>query len=164
MTVNPAALEITHVADPGTGEAICLETASLRELAVYLEDAREVEAQIRSAKRAVSIELHRRMDEQARWTLDADGYKLSGESPARVDYKPAKLFETLQDLVADGTISPEAAGAACERVYTYKAIARGVQAIKKLGGAAAKAIALTEVPVDPLTRSIKIRRKDWAGG
>src|ERR1035437_3497943 len=70
------------VADPRTGEVIDLPAAKPEYLARLVEDIRDLESRLRETKQLVSFELHRRMDLERSWTIDAGDYKISGKSDA----------------------------------------------------------------------------------
>jgi hypothetical protein len=125
---------------PGTGEAIEL-AAETGELARALEEIRALESALREAKRRLGAEVLSRMDAAASWTLRAGGLELRGESPApKIEWDGAALALTLEALVEEGKIAPEAAQAALSVEVSYKPQARGLSALMKLGGEVAEKV------------------------
>jgi hypothetical protein len=146
------------VIHPATGEVVPLDGPTDM-LASFLASTRELEGALREAKRAVSAELHARMDAEASWTLHVRSYTITGESPNRIEYDADKLHARLAELVADDLLAPRAAEQAVEVVTTRKARARGINQLLKLGGAVADAIKTCQVPVERDRRiSVKARR------
>ena len=130
------------VADVATGEVLDLNAAATDELASYIARVRDLEGELRAAKRAVTAELLERMDRQAQWTVVAGEWKVSGDSPApRVTYDAEALAAELQMLVDADLLAPNAAAKAVERVVSWKVSQAGVNALVKLGGAVADAVA-----------------------
>jgi hypothetical protein len=142
--------------DPATGETLALDAPTER-LAQWLDETRDLEQRIRSAKRVAYDELLRRMDARASWTVREGGYELTAPSPGRVEYDPAALYEALHDCVAAGMIEEGAAEAALEAVVTYKPKARGIQALLKLGGPVRDAINACAHPVEA-PRNVRVKR------
>lgn len=105
-----------------------------------LHEIREWEWQLRDAKREITGEVLRRMDERARWTVRAGDVTLKGQSPDSVEYDADALLAALQALAADGVIAQEAVAEAVEQVVMLKVRTRGVQALRKLGGPVREAV------------------------
>ncbi len=152
---------IEAVINPQTGEVLTLTDASLRDLAAFIEHARSLKVALTEQIAAVGLEITDRLDRQAKWTVQAEEYEIRGESPTRVTYSASKLYEQLQQLVAEDLISEAAAHAACERTYAYAAKPAGVNNLRKLGGAVASTLDACAVPVDPLTRRVSVKRKGY---
>jgi hypothetical protein len=135
--------------DPGTGEVLdpvpasalldperAAEVASRapdEDLAEWLAKARDFTGEINAGKATVSRELHGRMDVDAEWTRETDRYKISGESPDRIEYDVDVLRKVLNRLVRAGRISRAAAK-------------KAVKKLLKLGPDVAEAIAEAETP------------------
>lgn len=143
---------------PATGELISLD-APTDILAHVLEHIREIESDLRDAKRTLSAELHARMDVEAQWTVQAGKFKLTGQSPeSGVSYDPYKLTEALAPFLASGAVTPQALNAAVERITTYKVRIAGVNALKRLGGEVRKAIEAVAEHRDPSDRRVSVSR------
>jgi hypothetical protein len=126
--------QLEHVLNPSTGEIVTVRDATTDQLAEYLASVREFESLLREHKQAVTGEVLRRMDQEARWSVTVGDHKLSSRSPEPViEYDGERLHAALQQLVAEDLIAPAAADAACERVVTYKPVKRGINALLKLG-------------------------------
>ena len=110
--------------------------------------------------RSVSDELLTRMDRDAGWTMHFPGLDISGDTPNRREYKADRVLKVLEDLVADGTITKEAAQKAIERKVSYTVKKRGVDAIKKLGGDVAKRLYGCEVPIPDSARRVSVKAKE----
>lgn len=145
-----------EIADVRTGEIVTLAEAGEDWLAEYLQWMRDLEGQVRDAKRVLSREVHRRMDLDASYTRDAGAYRLKGQGPPPPDYDPERLREALDLLVEDGKISEAARDAACKLERKPKAIKKGINALLKQGGDIAELIAEAEVPKDPDKRTVKV--------
>jgi len=154
LAVRPTVLDRT------TGELIDLAEVSTDRLGAFLASTRELEAELRAAKAEVSREVHRRMDAEARWTVRAGPYKLSGQSPDRSEYDGEELARALRRLVRRGLITREAAANACERVVSHRPRKQGIAALLKLGGEVAEAIRPCERAVESERRvSVSVRRE-----
>jgi hypothetical protein len=121
------------VVDPVMGEQLDLATASPGRLGQLLLDVREHESRLRELKQLVAEEVARRCDRAREWTIHCDGgMKLSIPSDAPVAVWDADaLQEVLDELVADGTITPDAANRAVQPRIELKVIAAGVNALLK---------------------------------
>lgn len=125
------------VVHPLTGETLDLQTAPDENLARFLADVRDYESRLKEAKAIVSREALRRMDAGASWTLRAGDYTLKGSSPApSEEWDEIALLSDLHQLVDEGVITEDAAGAAVETVITYKVRKAGINALRKLPGVA----------------------------
>lgn len=142
---------------PDSGQLLDLTSAAPAALADWLDAVRVWEQNARTAKNVVSEELHRRMDANAKWTLRDGEFEIRGQSPDRSVYSE-ELRGALEALVAEGLISQEACDAAYEPVVTYKPRARGLNALRKLGGKVAEVIAEHTLP-DQRPRRITISRR-----
>lgn len=135
-----------QIVDPLTGELLVLGELSVDRLALGQKQIQLFEERLRDVKRAIADEAHRRMDSSAKWTLEADGWKVAGEAPGKVDYNPERLKDALDLLLEDGRINQEAYDAAIEEVVTYKPKVRGIKALLKLGPDVAELILEAQDP------------------
>lgn len=159
LTTTPG-VDVPAVVHPTTGEIVPLDGPT-SDLADWLYETREQEGIVRDLKRVVSEELVRRMDAEAQWTVHLGGWKLSAPSPApSTEYDAEALWAELETLVAEGVISRGAMEAAVTRQYEYKHHTKGINALKRLGGAVATAIARCSrsVPKDNRNVSVKPER------
>lgn len=131
------------VVNPATGEALDL-TVATNLLGMAIEDAKAMEAALRSYKREIADELLRRMDRETTYTYRGGGLKITGDGPREPDYDGDKLHEALKPHVAAGTISREASEAAAKP--TFKPMKGGIKKLVKLGGDVAAAVKTAEVP------------------
>lgn len=155
-----AAQEPAPPVDPLTGE-LCPLDGPTDALGTFLADVREIESRLREAKAVVTAELLARMDREGTWTVRVPGMKITGEAPGRVEYDVEKLRTVVDELVAEGTISQEAAGRAVESRVVWVAHARGVTALRKLGGHVTAALDLCVRPVDrPRRVTVSLLRED----
>lgn len=155
-------MDLTHavdvqLVDPSTGELLTLD-ATTDLLGEFLDHVRDVEAQLREQKRAVSRELHARMDREGLWTVRLPGLTVSGQSPARVEYDGDQLHDALEQLVAADLISETASLAACESVTEWKPKVAGINRLIKLGGRVAELVKACAADVPPESRRITIKR------
>jgi hypothetical protein len=146
------------VITPLTGEVVLLDSPT-DTLADWLHRIRQAEADIRDAKRTVTLELLDRMDREARWTARIGGFEIKGDGPGAVDYDAERLRTELHLLVQAGEITETAMDEAVEIVQTYKAKARGINALRKLGGRVAAAI---DACAHPSTRDRRVTVKETA--
>jgi hypothetical protein len=140
---------------PYSGEVVRLD-APTDALAEIVYGIRELESELRSMKAILSEEVHRRMDEEARWTVEAGRFKVSGRSPSGVSYDGERLWKVLEDLVEAGRITRRAAEAAVALEVAYKVRVAGVQAVKRVGPDVAEAVAAAEIPLDPSSRRLTV--------
>ena len=94
---------------PLTGEAIDLADANTDDLADAIDRIRDLESQLRSAKRQLAHEAVARMDAACQWTLAGADLKLSAPSPGRVEWDADRLARVLAQMVVDGRVPREAA-------------------------------------------------------
>lgn len=125
---------------PATGETLDLATAPPEKLASLYDELGDLTGRIREARSAIAIEVNRRMDLNASWTLHTADWKLSGQSPSRVEYDAERLWLELDVLVEDGTITPDARDHAVKIVTRFSVQAGGVRNLYKLGDPVAAAI------------------------
>lgn len=154
----PTREDMPAVIDPTTGEVITLDGPT-DQLALFIQNVRDVEQAFRESKRAVAAELHRRMDAEATWTVRAGDWEISGESPSRVEYDPTELHDRLTELLESDLITPRAMEDAIERVVTFKPKVRGINQLLKLGGVVREYVEKCQRPVER-ERRITIKRKD----
>jgi hypothetical protein len=143
---------------PRTGEALDPKEAATDELADMLDAAKGLEFDLRALKHEVWREVHRRFDEHARWTWEGNGWKLTGQSPDRVEYDGEGLYDALTALSFQGVITPEARDAAVETQTVYKPRAAGINKLKKLGGRVRATIERHARPVES-ERRVSVSRK-----
>lgn len=144
------------ITTPLTGEVVLLDSTS-DVLAAWLHHVREAEAALRDAKRIVGGELLDRMDREAKWTARLGRFEIKGDGPGAVEYDAEALRHELEQFVMDGSISGAAMDEAVELVTSYKAKARGINALKKLGGRVAEAI---ERCTNPSTKDRRVSVKE----
>lgn len=147
------------VVHPDTGEVIDLATATAEQLGDVKTAIRALEDRARHAKRLLDEHILAMMDRQAKWTLHAGSYKLTGQSPAPKTEipDPAALKAALSELVDQGVLDAGAVDTAVETVITYKPSVRGLNALRK-HPAAAPVIEAHEQQVDPVRRvSVSMR-------
>lgn len=145
--------------DPATGEELDLSLCSDATLANLRDMIRDAEDEQRQAKRQIDAEVLARMDRNAKWTIKTEGgLELTAPSPAsKSEYDAGALHAALMAFVDDGLLSVEAVDAAVEQVLTYKPRVRGIEALRKRGGAIADVIAEHETQVEP-TRRVTVKR------
>lgn len=140
---------------PLTGEALDL-TADTEDLAYWCDQIRELERQAKEAREILGLELMRRMDSKASWTLRAGGFKITAPSPApKREWNVDALRSTLADLRDQG-LDEDAIDAALEVVVTYKPRTVGLNALRKLGGEVAERIDACGEDVEP-TRRVTVK-------
>lgn len=144
---------------PRTGEALDL-TADTETLAAWIDELREYESRSKEIRERIGAELVRRMDQSAKWTIHANGFKVTAPSPApKVQWDAEALRPVLLELVFEGLISEEASDAALEVVLSYKAKPAGLNALLKLGGPVAERLSECRSEVEPVRRvSVKSDR------
>lgn len=94
---------------PLTGEALDLAAAGTDDLADAIDTIRDLESQLRAAKRMLADEAIARMDRAVCWTLAGEDWKLSAPSPGRVEWDAERVAATLARMVVDGRVPREAA-------------------------------------------------------
>jgi hypothetical protein len=135
--------------DPATGEELQLATAPTDQLAEMRAYIRDLEEDLRLAKQALDGEVLKRMDQRAMWSWAGNGYTLKAPSPAPVvEFDAEQLRGRLEELVAEGLLSMAAVDAAVEVVTSFKARVAGINALRKLGGTVAEAVAECATEVD----------------
>lgn len=123
-----------QVLNPITGEVLTLDSSTAA-LGQALGDIREFKSLLDETVRAISGELHARMDQEALYTVHTPGLELRGQSPAPVEsWDGVELRTALLELSDAGTLSIDAVDRAVETVVTYKARKAGIVALRKLGG------------------------------
>jgi len=150
--------DFVRLFDPQTGAELDLSLCSDATLANLRDMIRDAEDEQRQAKRQIDGEVLARMDRNASWTLKVPGFELSAPSPAeKSEFDAPALHADLMAFVDDGLLSVEAVDAAVEQVLTYKPRVRGIEALRKRGGAIAEVIAKHEQKIEP-TRRVTIKR------
>lgn len=141
-----------------TGEVLIVAESSTEQLGEARNAILDLEGRLRDHKATLDVEIVARMDADACWTLRAGEWKLSAPSPAaKTEWDAVALREALLALVDDGTITAGAVDAAVEPVVSYRARAKGIGALRKLGGRVAGIVAAHETLVDPVRR-VTVRR------
>lgn len=155
-----------QVVDITTGELIDLREAPASRLAEVVQALKDQEAQFRHTKAVISREMHRRMDANAEWTIEEDGWKISGKSrETLIDYDPERLKIALEILHGEGKITEEAAKRALRKKVEFVPQKAGVKKLVKLGAEVADVIADAAVPVDPDSRRVSISPPEsWYAG
>ena len=145
------------VAVPWTGEALALTQLTDRQLAEVLDEVREFEAaRLRTFKRQVQDEALWRMDAAASWTIHTEGgFKLTGDSPARTDIDVDELRAALEDIDVPSSLIEKAIK---PKPIEYVVSRAGLNALRKLGGEVATAIAECERP-STKPRSVRVSRE-----
>lgn len=106
---------------PLTGEAIDLAAAGTDDLADAIDHIRDLESQLRAAKRQLADEAIRRMDnDELKWTITGQDWQLSAPSPGRVEWDAEAVAAVLARLVIDGDLPREAAERAVVAVPKVK--------------------------------------------
>jgi hypothetical protein len=116
MNGLPAVAKHT-VVNPSTGEIINLHDASTERLAQAVADLRELRTALAEFEGTISDAMVARLDADARWTQRFGPYEISAPSPTAGSetYPPDMLETQLGLLIANRTITPEAASGACKR-------------------------------------------------
>lgn len=127
---EPTAVEATApaVVDRKTGEVLVLEDAPDEQLAAFCTNLQDLRAELGEAEALVHQELVARLDRNASWTLrvgdpeSSAQWEITAPSPTAgtESYPEVELEVELAGLVDEGTISPDAADAALERVVVVK--------------------------------------------
>jgi hypothetical protein len=148
----------TWVANPLTGTAVELAdgTDALADMHDQLKEARSI---IDEARNLLGDELVARMDRRGRWSLTHDGLTVSAPSPRPpIEYDAQALHTALIELAVSGTIDHGAVDDAVELEWTCKVKKRGVDALRKLGGAVAEAIDRCQVEAEAKPRRVSVKR------
>jgi hypothetical protein len=140
-----------------------LTDAPAEALAGFVDGTGHLAGITREAKQLVSDELIRRMDQSASWTLRTGEFVASAPSPsAGTDaYDTERLLETLQRLVDEDVISPEAFSGALEFVEPapyYKQRQAGIRALLKVSPVVREAVEACRVDMEPPRRTAKVKR------
>jgi hypothetical protein len=145
------------VIHPGTGQMLRLD-APTEELATWLTEIRREEQQLREEKRRVTHELIARMDREASYTLRTGDLEIKGDRPTPpLDYDAPGLYEKLREYVEAEVITQEALHRAIEPVVTLKAHARGLDALRRLGGPIVEVIEQHAQPRENYERRVNIK-------
>jgi hypothetical protein len=89
---------------PGTGEVVPLD-APLDLFVGAWEHMQELDADLKSARRALSDEIARRLDHEGRRSLAVGRVKFEVNAPTEKQWDLKELQETLAELLAEDTIS-----------------------------------------------------------
>lgn len=126
-----------EVLNPTTGEVLDLASASTDELAAVLDKLKSFTEAVTDFRRDVTDEVLRRMDKRGLWTVHLGGVKVTGASPAAVEYEDLPgLWRKLQALVPD-VLEAGAIDDALTTKTEWTTKAKGINALKKLPAAAA---------------------------
>jgi hypothetical protein len=148
---------------PNTGEAIVLADMEDRHLALLLDQVRQFESdQLRGFRRQVQEEILGRMDQACSWTVETEEFKVSGDSPDRVEYDLDKLRIALAALKAEGLIDEEAAEAAIRVKIEYEPAKAGINKLLKRGGRVKEVVLACEVPSQK-ARAVRLTLKTNGG-
>jgi hypothetical protein len=111
-----------NVIDLKTGEVVDLVSAPTERVAELATNMADVRARIGEVEQAISMELVTRLDRSATWTLRVGDptraqWEITAPSPAAGTeaYPPDALVGALDDLLAGGVITLQAASKACKR-------------------------------------------------
>lgn len=140
---------------PLTGEAVELASAGTDDLADAIDRIRDLESQLRSAKRQLADEAVARMDAACQWTLAGEDWKLSAPSPGRVEWDAHRLAAVLARMVVDGQVPREAAEQAV--VVEPKVKVAGLNALLKRPDLKAELEACGQPSEAP--RNVKLTRR-----
>lgn len=142
MSIDIPAPPSYEAMDPMTAEIVDVspETPTDR-LAELIYNIRDFEAKLREAKTIAGDELLRRLDADATTTAHVGGWKIEGDPATRYEYDALLLYALLSELVDEGAITTRARDKAVERSYTFKAKLAGINALVRLGGPCADAVA-----------------------
>lgn len=125
---------------PASGELLDLNGAT-DYLAERLLEIRDLEAQLRHLKEALTSEVLHRMDGAATWTVEAGRYKVRGRSPdPEIVYDGEALWNGLHSIARDFGLDEQAIRNAITEERVFKVSKRGVNALRKLGGEVARII------------------------
>ena len=149
--------ESCEVVDLKTGELVDIANASTERVAELATNMVDVRAQITEVEQAISTELVARLDQQAVWTIlvgdpTTAQWEITAPSPAAgtETYPADRLIPELEDLIAQGVITTDAASRACKRhlilTVTVPWSAAPEDLARKLSDAAG--IAIAGVPVE----------------
>jgi hypothetical protein len=118
--MSPESSTELTVLDRATGELVDVRGETTERLASYIDDLGELRAQLAEGEAVVNDELLQRLDRDAAWTQRIGDFELKAPSPtAGTESYDAEVLEgELRILIANETISEEAAGAACRRQLT----------------------------------------------
>lgn len=139
MTDQPTSTSTAlEVLDPTTGEVIDLASAPTDELAVVLDKIKAHTDAVTDFRRDVADEMLRRMDKRGVWTVHLGGVKVTGASPAAVEYENiGAMWRKLRALVHAGELEEDAIDDAVTTKTEWTVKARGINALKKLPAARA---------------------------
>ncbi len=141
---------------PTTGEALELNAPD-DVLAAYIDQIKDLEAQLREVRNRIGDELIGRMDQQASWTLHAGKFKVTAPSPElKEEWDVDALRSLLELLVEEGVVGEPAAKKAIKTEVTYKPVAAGIKALRKvLPGPALQAVDSCRTLVPP-RRTVRV--------
>jgi hypothetical protein len=156
------------VIDLKTGEVVDLVSAPTERVAELATNMADVRAQIGEVEQAISMELVTRLDRSATWTLRVGDptraqWEITAPSPAAGTeaYPPDALVAALDDLLAGGVITVQAASKACKRQVVLTVDVSWGADPDELAGTlkAATGVDIAGVPVDvvkaePSTRPV----------
>lgn len=136
-------------------------TATSDDLADLVDKVRITEQTLRNYRELIGLELLRRMDKSAKWTIQTPQYTVTAPSPDAAiteEWDIERLRDLLADLQDEGVIDADAADAALEVSFSYKVRAAGIKNLRKLGPEIAQLIdeCATEVPKNRRV-SVKLR-------
>jgi hypothetical protein len=122
-----------EVLNPTTGEVLDLASAPTDELATVLDKLKSFTDAVTDFRRDVVDEMLRRMDKRGLWTVHLGGVKVTGTSPAGVEYEDLKgMWHELGALVRRGILEQGAVDDAVSTKTEWVTKAKGITALKKL--------------------------------
>jgi hypothetical protein len=151
--------EAELIVDPATGEAVILADAPDELVARVLGAIQQRIGELMDAKRYLGGVMIERFDAQALWTIHAPGVKVTSASAAdeRVVWDAALLHEVLDQAVADGLITRDAALRACSTRVEFVTHAAGLKALEKIGPVAERiAVAKSTAPAPERTVRVSV--------
>lgn len=147
----------TEVVNPVTGEVLDLSSATDELLGRILEQARDVEGGLKGFKKAIQIEVHRRLDGEGRWTREAGPIRLVGQGPLTPDYDPGRAREALEVLRDEGKISEATLERCCPLEDPKPKPKKGeIAKLRRSNPDADALLEEAEKPVDQTSRSVKV--------
>lgn len=152
--------EVGHpitLVSPRTGEVLSLDSPT-EDLAGLIADLREHKSLTDEALNCVQAEILRRMDTEAKWTVNLGPWKITGKSPKpKETWDGAELRSRLLELVDQKALTIQAVDMVVEQVLEHKVNKAGVNSLRSLGGEAAEIV--NELAVEePERRYVRVER------
>lgn len=143
----------------GTGEVLDLSSVDDRKIAETLEAAKQWEADVlKPFKRLLHELVLGRMDADAEWTIHVDGFDLSAPSPNLKEYNVDQVRALLNQLVAEGKITKDAADKGVKSEVKWSVVVGGLNKLVKISDEIKERVEACKVP-STKTRSVTIKPK-----